>query len=146
MAAVSALRSTVKNGFKKYRSLLAGNSPYFPPAYELISTTVLSTATKTVTFTNIPQNYKHLQIRWTSKGAPSNLDTLIATVNSDATASYVTHKLVGNGTSVTSSTYQSELFMRISDVSGVTANSFAGGVTDILDYASSVKNKTFRTL
>jgi len=121
-----------------------------PTDYELISTTLVGTATSLVSFTSIPQTYKHLQIRITARSSlSSSYDNLSYYFNSDTGSNYSTHALYGTGSSVVSNSfttnvraYWPSLLVANTNVS----NNFSGGVIDILDYASSSKNKTTRTL
>jgi hypothetical protein len=122
-------------------------------SYELISTTLLSTSTASVSFSSIVGTYKHLQLRVTGRSTTTSggfYSTIIKTiVNSDTGSNYAWHYLSGSGTSVQSggSTSQSSLLYTGSiPTSEVTADIFGAAIIDILDYASTSKNKTFRTL
>jgi len=121
-------------------------------SYELISTQVLGTAAASVTFSSIPSTYKHLQLRMTARSTTSSggyYATITKTiVNNDTGSNYAWHYLSGNGSSVQSggSTSQASLLYTGSiPTSEVTAGIFGSTVLDISDYASSSKNKTFRT-
>lgn len=115
------------------------------PAYELISTTVLSTAQTSVTISSIPSGYKHLQVRTMIYNDNSN-GLVRMRVNGDTTAAnYRSHRLYGNGTSVQSTDYTGNPFMYVADLSA-TASTFAPGIIDILDYGVTTKNKTVRSL
>lgn len=121
-------------------------------AYELISTTLLSTSTASVSFSSIVGTYKDLQLRITARSTTSSggfYATVMKTVvNSDTGSNYAWHYLSGSGTSVQSggSTSQSSLLYTGSiPTSEVASGIFGSTVIDILDYATS-KNKTFRTL
>jgi hypothetical protein len=120
-------------------------------AYDALSTVTLSATTSSVTFVGIPQGYKHLQIRYIARtdmnsgGAwsPNSLR-----FNSDAGSNYAIHSLYGVGTSVGSEGYASQTNVTAGYGAPTTnvASSFAGNIVDILDYASTTKNKTIRTL
>lgn len=136
-------------GFKsltRYYDMLAGNTTWAPwepqGAYDALATVTLSAATSSVTFNGIPSTYKHLQIRWFSS-CPA--DTNIR-FNSDAGNNYAYHYLYGAGTSAAAgNTYGVTAgYLGYGAFSSPTA--FAAGVTDILDYASTSKYKTVRTL
>lgn len=111
-------------------------------AYELISTAYGTGSSGTISFTSIPSTYKHLQIRYLGNKASSS--DLRLTANSIASG-YSAHYLQGDGSAVSSGAFTSQttLIMQNS-VGGSTANSFAAGIIDILDYASTAKNKTVR--
>ena len=62
-----------------YSSFLAGNAAFVPGAYESIaSTTVGSGGVSTITFSSIPDTYKHLQIRYTARVTGSTTAIFIA--------------------------------------------------------------------
>lgn len=110
-------------------------------AYELISTTLVTTAVSPVVFSSIDQTYKHLQIRYTARGTVSASNTqLVYSVMSRF------HYLRGDGSTVTSSAGISPL--QLADIAGNTLGSgiFSSGVIDFLDYANTTTNKTVRSL
>jgi hypothetical protein len=130
----------------RYTDMLAGNTtwnPFIPAgAYESIATATLSSSAATVTFSSIPSTYKHLQIRVLARSV-SGADWISTNFNGDnAGTNYSRHLLQGNGSTVSASWGNDTLAVLIYD----TANGFAGGVIDILDYADTNKFKTVRTL
>ena len=105
-----------------------------------------------ITFNDIPQTYKHLQIRGISRGDSSNAN-LAWNANGDASsANYACHILRGNGASVfseaiTSGSFNSFIISNeFSNLSGDTSNAFGGGAIDILDYSNTNKYKTARSV
>lgn len=117
-------------------------------AYELISTTLITTSTAGVTFSSVPSTYKHLQIRYTSRQATSGVrDQLRVRFNGSSAYNYAYHKLEGNGSTVSSSAVTTTDGMNGGWMTATseTANFFGAGVIDILDYASTAKNKTIRS-
>jgi hypothetical protein len=117
-------------------------------AYELISTTLLSSTTASVTFSSIPSTYKHLQVRIAARIATAtgtNGVEFDLRLNSDSGANYASHRLYGDGTSVTSAQNQMAVLQGLPSASQ-TAGIFGAAVIDILDYASTTKNKTLKTL
>ena len=116
--------------------------------YELISTTILGTASPSVTFSSLgdySSTYKHLQIRSASLvNTSANLTTL--RFNGDTGNNYVAHYLEGNGSSVGTnwSTTTSSIYYGYFGVGSSTAPH--GAVVDILDAYSTTKNKTTRSL
>jgi hypothetical protein len=120
-------------------------------SYESIATvTVGSGGSATVSFTSIPSTYKHLQIRGIAKSARagSARNDLIIKLNGSSTT-YAHHQLYGDGASPaglgTASTTQGLLGINCVPSSGYTSQ-FGAVVADILDYASTNKNKTIRSL
>ncbi len=85
----------------------AGGGGGGTPAYELISTTLISSNTSSITLTSIPSTYKHLQIRWTGRTTTtdSTARDLFMRVNGWTTSVYNTHYMWGNGGSVQSGNY-----------------------------------------
>jgi hypothetical protein len=135
--AISKITSSGLAG-DKYNVMTAGNNYYEPLASRL-----LNTATASITFSDIPQGYKHLQIR----GIIANTGGLAGfamTFNSDTSANYAWHYLQGSGTGnlvagATTSTTS------ITGALGInTANIFGGSITDILDYKDTNKYKIAR--
>jgi hypothetical protein len=117
-------------------------------AYELISTQVLSSSASTVTFSSIPQDYKHLQIRMVTRSTRSNnIAGFGIRFNSDSGTNYDLHSLSGDGSSVTSFASNNLSFVSLSQTAATsTASSFGATVSDILDYTNTSKNKTVRSL
>jgi hypothetical protein len=103
-------------------------------------------SSNTITFSSIPSTYKHLQIRFASLSTGA-ADWVNIRLNNDSTsANYYGHKLYGTGSGTpvaTSMTGQPYLYLQF--IGGSTTQPSVG-VTDILDYASTSKYKTTRTL
>lgn len=118
-------------------------------SYELIESNILTSSASSVTFSSIPQDYKHLQIRATTR--TDQASTAVGSellLNSDTGANYAMHFLYGNGSSVLSGsgTSQTYAYWAVTNGNNETANVYTAIVTDILDYSSSNKNTTIRTL
>jgi hypothetical protein len=115
--------------------------------YESISTTTVgSGGTSTVTFSSIPSTYSHLQLRII--GNVSTADSIIMRFNGDSGSNYARHRLVGDGSTVSAASSTTTTSIAISSSPGFpsNANIFGGSILDILDYASTNKNKTTRNL
>lgn len=123
-----------------------------PKTFELISTQIVSgTSTVGIFFTNIPQQYKHLQLRITGRfsSTASNNRTGSMYLNSySPTRVCADHNMRGNGTSVTSSNRSNvaNLYLPPFPTNNSATNNFGSVVIDILDYSSTAKNKTARML
>lgn len=147
MAVSRITKSSVLQGFPKSRSLLAGNTAYDPAAFFLIQRTTPSSGATSVTFSSIPQTYKHLQIRSickTSTGGPA----LVIQFNSDTGSNYKSHYLEGNGATAYAGvpgtiTYG---YCGYSTPATANANMFGATIIDIHDYANTTKYKTTRSL
>ena len=122
------------------------------PAYELISSTILGSNTPSVTFSSLgtySSTYKHLQVRIVTRTVRTEInDSVISRFNGDTGSNYSWHRLIGNGTSVTSSAGTSQTYILNDATAGntFTTNAFFAGVIDILDPYSTTKNTTTRTL
>ena len=113
-------------------------------SYDSIATVTVGTNTpSTVTFSSIPQTYTHLQVRGWWKDADGNQPNEInVQFNGNNFSSYASHWIVGNGSSATASNSIGSNTMFIGKDAG-----YGGGfVLDLLDYTSSIKKQTFRTL
>ena len=119
-------------------------------SYESIATvngTGLSTA---ITFSSIPQTYKHLQIRAVMRdtnGSTGYGETDIRlNNNSGGTSSYVKHYLRGNGSAASSGYFSNidDLYGSAYPRGGSYPNVVGGQIIDILDYTNTNKYKTVR--
>jgi hypothetical protein len=130
--------------------LLGASAPIAAGAYELIESTILTSQQASVTFSSIPQDYKHLQIRTVSRSSRSgaSLDVLNLRINSDSNNNYVGHRLFGNGSSVTSNSHaiRDRADTSLIPATNSATNHFGTGVIDLLDYTSTNKNTTIRGL
>lgn len=138
-------------GFKslnRYYDMLAGNTVWNPwepqGAFDALATvTVPSGGAATVTFSGIPSDYKHLQIRWLARGNRANVSDGV-NISFNGSAMTNGHYIYADGASV-SAGVQNSITTQI-PASTTTANVFGAAVVDILDYANTNKNKTVRTL
>jgi hypothetical protein len=122
--------------------IIASSNFLVPSSFESIATATPS-GTNTVTFSSIPSTYKSLQIRFIGNNTAAN--TLNLQFNGDTGTNYAQHILEGNGMVVTAGGNASGAItgIYIISLSSVT-NNFSAGVIDIIDYASTTKNKTIR--
>jgi hypothetical protein len=124
---------------------LASNS-----SYELIATAFGTGSSAVIEFNSIPQDYKHLQIRFTAKNTgTATTNNVQLRMNGISSGVYIRHNISGNGTTVASSAGATSaagiVLINLSSNSTV-ANGFGVGVIDILDYTSTTKNKTIKAL
>jgi hypothetical protein len=138
--------------YLKSDSFLVGNAAFSPNSYESIQTvTVGSGGQASATFTSIPATYTHLQIRITAQSNRGTyaIDDIRMRLNSDTASNYSAHILVGSGTAASSYAESSTTSILTGDrnvVTSVITNTFGVGVIDILDYKSTTKAKTIRSL
>jgi hypothetical protein len=121
--------------------------------FESIATTVVGAggSNGSVTFSSIPQTYKHLQVRaLTRTDRAVTDDASLIFLNSDTTkTNYTLHGLRGNGSSASSFGYASSSGLGIQSITlgnTATAQMFGLIVVDILDYTNTNKNTTVRSL
>ena len=115
-------------------------------AYESIATvTVGSGGASDITFSSIPSTYKHLQIRGIIQNASAN--PVVAQFNGDTNyVNYSSHALYGTGSAAGAFADIGASYPFVDLFQAPTSTQFAVGIVDILDYASTNKNKTVRTL
>jgi len=129
---------------------LALDNNYMEP---IASVLVGSGGISTVTFIDIPQTYRHLQLRAfgiASYPTSGGGGQLFVNFNGDTGASYTRHDLTGNGTTIASNgfatgTYNYVSLQRFLYTSSA-SNSYGASVLDILDYTNTTKNKTTKLL
>ena len=128
-------------------SSISGNldsSAYFP-----IATSMLATASASVSFTSIPATYSHLQVRGFVKYSNTGNDRSAVHVrfNSDTGNNYNAGTLYGTGAAIASDQAITQSITRFASVAAPSSNStytsmFGMFVADILDYANTNKYKT----
>ena len=124
----------------KYENLSADNN-----YMETIASTLLTGSASSVTFSNIPQGYKHLQVRHTVKASLDDQDVWV-NFNGDTGSNYSEHRIYANGTSVVSGGLAPSSKIEYFGRSGAGANVFAANIVDILDYSNPNKNTTIRCM
>jgi hypothetical protein len=119
-------------------------------SYESIATTTVGSGGATdITFSSIPATFKHLQIRVLARTTTGvSFDAIALQFNGETSSVYTLHTLLGNGSSVTAFASTPETQISLDKAAGASlgSNIFAGIVCDILDYGSTNKFKTTRSL
>jgi len=116
------------------------------------TTTVGAGGASEINFTNIPQVYKHLQIRGigrsTAAQSLAGLRMRVGNGSIDTASNYSEHSLSGNGSSASAGGQgpRDMLFAGILTAANDTASVFGAVVVDILDYQNTNKFKTTRSL
>ena len=96
-----------------------------------------------VTFSSIPSTYKHLQIRWMAySGVGVNISLQF---NGDTGNNYADHWISGDGSSASATAETSQNRM-VLGTEGYSTQYRGVGIIDIIDYASTSKNKTCRSI
>ena len=127
--------------------IVAASGAGAAPAFELISTAYGTGSSSTITLSSIPADYKHLQIRGVARSGTQYGSTAMYMRLNGATSGYAWHELYGDGSSVASSSGTADTKINVGTIPSVngTAGAVGAFVIDILDYASTSKNKTVRT-
>lgn len=103
-----------------------------------------------ISLSSIPQTFAHLQLRLFLRADVAALNTYLGGYfNGDGAANYARHFLAGNGaTPISGATTSATLWAVDSSVAAASSISgvFSIFVIDILDYRSTIKNKTLRAL
>ena len=143
-----AVTRLTTNGLTGTKYDIASADNYY---MEPIATTLVGAGgVSSVTFSNIPNTYKHLQIRAIARDASGNNDfsTPKMVINSDTSSTYARHYLFGDGSTTGAGSTPTTGFAYVGAIlnNGTTANSFAVMIADILDYQNTNKYKTIRNL
>lgn len=116
-------------------------------SYESIATGVGTGASGTITFATIPSGYKHLQVRWIATASIGG--AIYVNINGDGGTNYSAHNINGSGSGTPGAQAQSAasnpLIIRNGGIT-TTGDTMTVGVFDLLDYAETTKNKTWRNL
>jgi len=107
--------------------------------------TVGPSGASSITFTNIPSTYAHLQVRLMSINASAQ--SVIMQFNGDTGSNYAKHSLNGNGVSALGQGFSGQSYFNVQGyrVAGSTPNPVVA-VVDILDYSNTNKYTTTRML
>lgn len=113
--------------------------------------TVGPAGASSVSFTNIPNTYSHLQVRAIGRtNRSANGDYGLMSINSDtSTSNYTTHYLQGNGSAAAAGSYVQSFGGALINrwaAANDTASVFGATIIDILDYANTNKYKTIRNI
>ena len=125
-----------------YSSFLAGNPAVQFTSYESIATANGTGSSGVITFSSIPQTYKHLQLRCVLGNASGSSTAL--TINSGSFARRHYLYATGSGSINAGADTSNDLFL--STNTGTTPLITAINIVDILDYTSTTKTKTYRIL
>jgi hypothetical protein len=118
-------------------------------SYESIATATGTGSSGVITFSSIPQTYKHLQIRAILRGTyASTANGTNMNYNGDSGANYTLHRLIGDGASASADGYtgRTGAWFGLETDASAGANIYAAAVTDILDYTNTNKYKTSRSM
>lgn len=146
MAISRASDSSIQDGLPKYNDIWDGTTA--TSAFDSLATYVAPTGgPSTITFSNIPQTYTHLELRATVRTGRATLgtDDIWMRFNGDTGNSYAYHFFYGEGSgsgTATGATSNARGYFGIAGASG--GSSFSSDIVTIYDYASTSKQKTYR--
>ena len=127
--------------------LLGASAPVAAGSYELIESSILTSDTSSVTFSSIPQDYKHLQIRMLVRDTNTFTNELRnITLLLNGSSSGNSHRLTGNGSTVASASLGPLQIFNGTLNDDAPSGVFVATVLDILDYTNTSKNTTTRSL
>jgi hypothetical protein len=128
-----------------------GVPPIPPTSFESIATVTASGGESSLSLSSIPGTYKHLQVRYIARNQSTAAEfssTPIMTLNNDSALNYADHYLQGNGSAasaVGSASGNNGIQLAATSLRNTsTAGIFGVCIVDIIDYASTTKNKTVR--
>lgn len=117
--------------------------------FEAIATVTAAGGETSLSFSSIPQNFVALQIRgiYRDNWGSASAVTMAVTFNSDTGRNYASHLLRGDGELATAAGYAGQNQIALWDFgidNTVASGTFAAGIVDIHDYASTSKATTLR--
>ena len=115
-------------------------------SYESIATVTASSGATSITFSSIPSTYKALQVRWLAQtyNTTSN-EGLYIQFNGDTATNYSFHYLNGDGANAGASGGASVIYPCLTPtILPPSGSTYGAGILDVIDYASTSKNKTAR--
>ncbi len=137
--AVNAIgTSTASSSSSSFVPVEHDPSGFFPIA----TYTVSSATASSITFSNIPQNYTHLQLRCTLRNTTTGSNYATININSGTYRQNFWYTS-GSGYVVSTSTGADVVFSRMSSA---TANYFGSNIMEIDDYSSTTRNKVVRSI
>lgn len=138
------LKAVNTNGDSSASSASNTTTVQIANAYESIATVYIASGTQAmVTFDNIPQGYKHLQIRGIVQNTATGVNSgwLVARLNNDSGANYSYHILSGYNASPSGGSAGSQTALLVGDSSNAGNGTYGPFVIDIADYSLTNKYK-----
>lgn len=147
MAVTRISQSSLKQGLKKNRNFVADIPPILGKFDSIQTITVGAGGAASITFSNIPQTYRHLQFRCFFANSSSILDDSRWRWNNDSTVAnyYTTHQIKGDGASATAVGFNPGVAFSYLGFYSDVPSCFSSYTVDILDYANTTKNKVMRS-
>jgi len=116
-------------------------------SYDSIATTTVGAGGATVvTFSSIPQTYKHLQLRYIARSSTGGEYNPNFQINSDTAGNYRWHYISGNGTTASSGDSGASPTSIVLGIIPFATSNFGVSIIDFLDYTDTNKFKTTRNI
>jgi hypothetical protein len=108
------------------------------PTYIQLNSVTLAAASSSVTFSNIPQNYRDLALIQTGTSTNTSINSLQVRMNNDSGSNYAGVVMAADGGSLSSAAFNdSGHIVGYAINTGVVVN-----IVDIIDYSANDKHKT----
>lgn len=124
---------------------------FIPPAdFQSIQTYTLASPTSTITFSSIPQTFKHLQLRHIARTTNTATNgNMYIQLNGDTANNYSWHRFEAYGSGITSGGAANAAAFAVAGLmtgASSISNAFGCGILDFMDYSNTNKLKTMKTL
>jgi len=115
------------------------------PTYTKIASQTLGSATASITFSNIPQNYTDLVIVFTGKSTTTGSATngFRCRVNGDTGSNYSGTPIKGDGSTASGTRYTSTAFFEPADIAQTSSTSLSTIIINFMNYSNTTTYKTF---
>ena len=137
--------STLAQGLPKYQKLWDGTSVVVTGAYQSIATATLSSTQSSITFSSIPQGYKHLQIRALIGYTGSVGSGYIAFNGDNASGNYSYHAFGGDGASAGTASLTSQNQGKYTGYAGTSPQGRNAMIINIPEYSNTAVRKITQT-
>lgn len=137
--------ATNANGTSTASAASNSVTPAVPTSFDSIAT-INAAGSNSITFSSVPSTYKSLQLRWIAQAQTGGSQIITIRFNGVSTSSYASHYLRGNGSSASAGASSSATSISIYGSVYPGSTYYASGILDIIDYASTSKNKTLRVV
>jgi len=112
----------------------------------LIASQTINTTASGLTFSNIPQNFTHLQIRGFMQGSQFGNSTYMYFNSDNGSTSYYVHAINATGSAININGYTISGAQLMGYSNGYSAIHPSVFIADIFDYSNTNKNKTSKSL
>lgn len=134
----------------RYTDMLAGNTTFNPSSFDSIASASGTGSSGQIAFSSIPQTYKHLQLRFSTRSTANNSgEGMFFFLNNTYTSpfnQYSYHLLTSTGSSATAGVSASTARLQSSQCANASmpANVYDFHIIDILDYTNANKKPVIR--